>query len=254
MNNIRYKPLPNELFFVRVPLIATYSEVEINHLGLPINVINGRPDHSTYNTMTAVYLPLDKIIDIYISGYPIKLIDHNSLDRIYTILDQYVRGLNENDNYELNVAGVVEERLYDIEKFAAEIFDINKVAILSKLIKFRNGYDAKVDTMPLFDNNNGYFNNNRYYQEQPVINNNHMSGYQTMLSNSFVNQQFGPPEFGGYPNDDGHYGNNGSARDALRFNPGKKELSNKTYINNNLPEINFSKATRERTQIRINQK
>lgn len=249
MNNLRYKPLPKELFFVRVPLIATYSDIEMNTLGLPINMINNQPDHTTYNTMVPVYLPLDRIIDIYISGYPIKLIDHESLDRIYVILDQYVRGLNDNDNFELNMPGVVEERLYDIEKFAAEIFDNNKVDILRKLISFKHGYDANVNIMHV---------NTPVVNKQPVnhVVLNNTDSYQSVLSNPNLNSGYGYGMFGGQPTLNSITASNTSepsVRDAFRVNPNKPELSNTTYVNNNLPEINFSLATRTKTQIRLKQ-
>lgn len=242
-SNIRYKPLPDNLFLVRVPIIATYSEAEITHLGLPLNMINGKPDHTTYQTMTPVYLKLDKIIDIYISGYPIRLVNTSDIETIYTILDKYVRALNDNDNFELNTAGVVEDRLYDIERFAAEIFDHNKISILKQLIRGKNGYDAKVDIMPLFNSPQQTYNAPRY-QEVIDSSHNHMEGYTTMGSGGYGLNTFAQE-------DRPRYTNNGSARDAFRFNPNKQELSNRAYINNNLPDIDFSKATRNRTQIRI---
>ena len=256
-SNIRYKPLPDDLFLVRVPVIATYSEHEMSTLGLPVNIINGQPDMKTYNTMTPVYLKLDRIIDIYINGYPIRLVNHEDLDKIYAILDSYVRGLNENNNYELNMVGIVEERLYDIERFAAEIFDINKLALLKKIINFRNGYDAKVDIMPVQQvNSMGYgFSSGGYYTPVSEYNytdpGTHMSNYSTVLSNNFgdVNSL---NSFGGdNSNNNPQYENNGSARDAFRFNPNKKTLDNTTYVNNHMPNIDFGSVTRAKTNIRI---
>ena len=257
-SNIRYKPLPKDLFLVRVPIVATYSEYEMTNLGLPVNIINGQPDMKTYNTMTPVYLDLDRIIDIYINGYPIRLINHDDLDKIYAILDSYVRGLNENNNYELNMVGVVEERLYDIERFAAEIFDENKLSLLKKIINFRNGYDAKVEIMPVQQvNSMGYgFRSSGYYTPASEYNytdpGTHMSNYSTVLSNNFGDNS-GLNTFSGMDTQDegSHYQNNGSARDAFRFNPNKKTLDNTTYVNNHMPDIDFGSVTRNKTNIRI---
>lgn len=234
VDNIRYRPLPDTLFLVRVPMIATYSDHEISTVGMPVNMINGVADMRTFNSMVTCMLPLDRIIDIYVSGYPIRLVNHSDLETIYNMLDTYVRGTSDPTGFNLNADRIVEDRLFEIERFASEIFDTNKVAILKQAMRFEHGYTADIEPMGMAMREDKHVVNH--------IENNYMDSYKTVLS--------GDP-----------YGlNSGSGNvevrvpkdfDKFRTNPGKKELSNYTYTNNNLPDIDFDRITRDRTIIRL---
>lgn len=245
-SNIRYEPLPSKLFKVRVPMIATYSPEEIKLLGMNVNVVNGQADMGSIYTPTLVHLPLDRIIDIYMEGYrPITLVDRQELEEVYTILDNYVRGLASTNNFVINMPGIVEERLYDIERFAAEIFKNNKIAILRQALKFEHGYDANVNTISM----------NQvvvpHVQEQPEYGygyDNHMSGYSTVLSSSGINQS---TRYNNYSNDTTPVGN--TVADSFRVNPNKPQVDGYTYINKNLPEMDYDSIVRNKTIIKINQ-
>lgn len=241
-NNVRSIPLPKDLFLVRVPMIATYTETELSLLGMPVNVINGRVDNTTYNTMSVVMLPLDKIINIYISGYPIRILNESDLETIYTLLDEYVRGVAKFGEARLNADTVVEERLFEIERFASEIFDTNKAAILKQSIQFANGYDIDFGTMNVTSEPREYstYGTPNYTH----IDSGHMSGYSTMLDSiPFGNNQMNNSNQPS-PRED-------SVRERFKTNPNKKELSTSTYINNNLPNIDFDKIVRNKNTIRI---
>lgn len=247
-SNKRYKKLPDDLFLVRVPMITTYSDYEINNIGMPVNVINGVPDYSTFNSMTVVMLPLDRIIDIYISGYPIRLCKTEDLETIYTILDEYVRGVELNPDYRfnLNKEHVVEDRLYEIERFAAEIFDTNKFEILKQSIDFKHGYTVDIDTInvehgymaPRLDNQ----------QAQPThVYNDYRDGYNTILSspNGVISNEvpttevIRPVEV------------KDSVRSRFAFDPEKPDLDGYTYVNTNLPEVDMTKIDRIKNIIKI---
>lgn len=230
MDNIRYKPLPTTLFMVRVPIIATYNEYEITTFGLPIDTINGSPNMSTYHELTTVMLPLDKIIDIYVAGHPIRLVNSSDLSTIYTMLDEYVRGVSNPGEYHLNVAGIVEDRLFDIERFAAEVFDTHKVAILKQTIQIVRGFGKDLNLM-----------GHRHKRETPkdidMTISTHMSGYSTILTPTRLEEKINTTN---------------SVKDRLRANPDKKDLSTGyTYINNNLPEINLENAIRIKNVVKL---
>ena len=246
--NRRYTPLPNTLFRFRVPAIATYTPEEISMYGMNVNMINGRADMSSLYHLVPISVTLDRIIDIYLNGYrPILLMDKDDIDKIYTILDEYVRGINFNSNYMINMPGVIEERLYDIERFAAEIFDHNKLGILKKALKFEHGYDAKVDTVNMNTVTNNYHPeyNSRAYSS-------HMDGYRTYSSNTdnlnrpIMNNQYS------YQAQEDYNNTKGSTLDAFRVNPNKEVLSNTTYVNSNLPQVDYDAIYRKKTIIKLN--
>lgn len=246
-SNIRYEPLPSKLFKVRVPMIATYTPEEIKLLGMNVNVVNGVADMGSIYTPTLVHLPLDRIIDIYMEGYrPITLVDRQELEEVYNILDSYVRGLASTNNFVINMPGIVEERLYDIERFAAEIFKNNKIAILRQALKFEHGYDAKVNTVNMAQVAV------QHTPEQPEYGygyENHMSGYSTVLSSSGINQS---TRYNNYGNDQQVAVGN-TVADSFRVNPNKPQVDGYTYINKNLPEMDYDSIVRNKTIIKINQ-
>ena len=222
-SNLRYEPLPSTLFRFKIPAIATYSPEEISMYGMNVTVVNGKPDMSSLYQLTPVSLPLDKI---------------------YNILDEYVRGLNLRDNRVLNMPGVVEERLYDIERFAGEIFDNNKMAILRKAIRFDHGYDAKVNTVnpfPLYNNTNTSMDNGGYSS--------HMDGYSTVLSNPNLNN---PYTYQSSNNTNVDNGDPNSVLNAFRVNPNKEQVSSIVYINSNMPQMDFDSLYRKKTVIKLN--
>lgn len=127
MDNVRYVGLPDKLFLVRVPIVCTYSQEEIDILGLPVtyNVDSGAYVADAYKNLTTCMLPLTKIIDIYTSNYPIYVVNEEDVKTIYDILNRYFHGLDEQGNFDYNVQGQVEDRLADIKKFATEMFGLN---------------------------------------------------------------------------------------------------------------------------------
>ena len=150
--DIRYEPLPNDLFMVRVPIIATYEDREIDTFGLPFSIDNqGNQFMDTYKELTTVMLPLDKIIDIYIKGFYIAVVNKEDISKIYVILEKYLSGSVSNPNAYINRGFVKEERLEDIERFANEMFGLNKATIVNDAVKEskNNPFGLNLDLMPL---------------------------------------------------------------------------------------------------------
>ena len=142
--------LPDNVFKVRVPIIATYTEQEIEIYGIPLDVnnTNGRPDKESYQNMTIAMLNLDRIIDIYIQGYPIYLVDQSQKDLMFKILEEYIYVNNNDVRTSLNQNVVKDERLYEIDKFVNEMFNNNKESIVKGMVNQNNGYAINMGLMP----------------------------------------------------------------------------------------------------------
>lgn len=140
--------LPDTLYSVRIPHIATYSEEEIAVYGIPMSEsVNGKKEY-TDDELTLVMLPLTRIIDVYSNGYPIYLIDHDQITEIYKILDDYVNSFGAPE-FMLNAPATLEERSLDIDRFAAEVFNINKHTIVNSTVNKPSGFDIGIEKMDL---------------------------------------------------------------------------------------------------------
>lgn len=146
MTTYRYEPLPKKLFLVRVPIVATYTDAEIEFLGLPITINHqqdyganyGDCNYQAYKELTTVMLPLTKIIDIYCNGHKIAVVKKSDIPIIYGILEKYLLGVTAVKQFSLNHAMIEEDRMDDIERFAQEMFGINKAVIAKSVFDQMN--------------------------------------------------------------------------------------------------------------------
>lgn len=138
--------LPDTLFRVRVPTIATYSEAEYRAFGIPVSSYDGKRCKMDAEEMTTVHLPLTRIIDIYSNGMPIMLVDKTQLHSMYTSIEKYLSNVIEDSNFSLNRLTITEDRIPEIEKFVEEMFGHNKAAIVKTLISNnKSGFDLGLD-------------------------------------------------------------------------------------------------------------
>jgi len=143
---VKYTKLPDTLFMVKVPTIYTYSEADMNSMGLPMKQsINGK-DTVDANEMSRVMLPLTRIIDIYSYGGKISLVNSDEVTAIYKILEDYLRDYNP-ITPELNSTSYDESRDIDIDRFASEMFDLNRRDIVGNTINKKSGFDIGIHKM-----------------------------------------------------------------------------------------------------------
>lgn len=151
----RYQGLEDRMFMVRVPMICTYSDVEIEHLGVPIdhgyNEVGQFVENTrAYNNLTTCMLPLSRLIEIHSSGYPIHLVNREDNSVIYNILEEYLGKLiTIKDSALLNMGKVEEGLLESIEKFVDEMFGLNKGDIVRNMINTADtgSYNIGLDIM-----------------------------------------------------------------------------------------------------------
>lgn len=137
--------LPDYLYKVKIPTMATYSEEEIDTFGMPVSIVNGKPKEE-YEADTVVMLPLDRIVDIYIEGYQIVLLDDNLVTKMYSVLEEYLSKLDVRLG-SINRLPVRDPRADDIEKFLTEMFNYNKSDIVKDMIGAGSGFDLGINVM-----------------------------------------------------------------------------------------------------------
>lgn len=131
-----------KLFKVSVPVLATYTDEEIEYYGIPLNH-NLETDKTNIRdvlNMTTVYLPITRLIDIYSNGYPILLLELDKIALFYNTLSDYIYILRNNVISGINHKRLLDNRLEMINNFAKEIYENNKRNIDLSAIKEFEGF------------------------------------------------------------------------------------------------------------------
>jgi len=137
--------LPDYLYKVKVPAIATYSEEEIDNFGTPVTIMNGMKKED-FEADTIVMLPLDKIVDMYIGGYSIVLMGHDETAKLYKMLEEYLSKLDVRQS-SINLRPLRDERADDIERFLTEMFGYNKSTIVKDALGGSSGFNLGMNVM-----------------------------------------------------------------------------------------------------------
>jgi len=145
---IKYSRLPTKLYNVRVPIVFTYSEEELDIVGLPmLEHTTGRKEYID-DQLTLVMLPLTRIIDIYSHGAPIYLVDRDAVVEIYKALEDYLHESNT-VTPDLNAPMHEDNRDIDIDRFASELFGINRNSIVNSMYNRKSGFDIGIHKMAI---------------------------------------------------------------------------------------------------------
>lgn len=141
--------LTSKLFKVRIPVMYTYTQFELEVMGTRVN----SRDNEHYNTneqisdmsnLVTVMINLDKILDIYINGGKILICDENDVETIYQTLENYLQTVNRQVTRSLNSKIVKENRIDDIDRFLTEMFGYNRKNILTNVIS-KSGYELNIN-------------------------------------------------------------------------------------------------------------
>lgn len=127
------------LYLARVPEIATYSREELKMFGTPSNYLDGKLDKgSTFSNMTTVMINIETMVEYYSNGYPISVINHEDVNSIYKELEEYLKSTNPLYFNSIHKVKRDELKIDEIDKFAEEIFNINRQTIISNIIGEHN--------------------------------------------------------------------------------------------------------------------
>lgn len=137
------------LFKVRVPVLATYTEYELDNFGIPLthDLNNDKSSINSVMDMTTVYLPITRLIDIYSNGYTIMLIEIDKLPFFYNTLSDYLYLIKNNINVGINRKNIMDDRVDYINNFAKEVYENNKRFIDRSVIKELDGFSIGFNLM-----------------------------------------------------------------------------------------------------------
>ena len=90
--------------------------------------------------MSDVMLPLYRIVEIYNNGYPITLKKREDVSKIYEILENYLDKIEQYKRSTVHKPKYDETALQIVDRFANEIFNLNKGEIGLAAVTLQNGF------------------------------------------------------------------------------------------------------------------
>lgn len=147
MHNGKLKELefPKGSYYVWVPLIATYTQEELDTIGVPVADsiryelsdtvanINYRENQSTnLNQLILVKWSLNEMVEAFVNGYRIAFEKRSDVVKLNDVIDEYFDYIDSLiANNEIRFYNV-EDRLKHLDEFNKSIFNNNKAQIRGK--------------------------------------------------------------------------------------------------------------------------
>lgn len=125
----------NRLFKVKVPVLATYTEMDMELVGLPASYdAKAGLQNQSVTELNDVYLTINDMLEIYKKGFDILVDKQEDVDTIYKSINDHLLMWAKYGSHGPNRIVIPEEDLSDLDRFAAEIFNNNKIEIVNGTI------------------------------------------------------------------------------------------------------------------------
>lgn len=143
--------LPQRLFLVDVPMIATIPDIEFEAFGVPVDILNGKRNSRTHLETSRVMIPAARIIEIYSAGHKILMPNKDDLAGLYDILDKFLTDIIAANQQSINKIDVDERFVEEVDKFCMEMFSFNRITIIRRKLSNSqtSGYNIVPDLMSL---------------------------------------------------------------------------------------------------------
>ena len=123
---IRFTTLPNTIYTVKVPLLATLDEYDMLSGELPYKEGTDGNRIQQHHDMTIVGMSIDRMLEVYSNGFPIRIMNKSDLFEIYNTLKRYYLDADKDNLLSINQRAHDDERIPDIKKFLQEILSNNE--------------------------------------------------------------------------------------------------------------------------------
>jgi len=134
--------LRNSAFLVRIPMIYTIDERELEMFGLPEQKVDGVRSKGAEKELTTVGLPIMRLLEIFEGGAPIYLLDNSDVAIIYNIIDDYIKKIHGGTTRSLNAQKVDLSLAKRLDAFGSTIFGHNKSILLEELVQEQTSFGA----------------------------------------------------------------------------------------------------------------
>jgi hypothetical protein len=119
----------DRVFRCRVPVIATYTDDELNNLGMPILKVDDVKKKTDYDELVTVYLTVNTLVEIFSEGHPIHIYNDDDISLIYKAIDEHLSNWRYRVANTLHIPDAPESDLAKLDAFATEIFNNNKALV-----------------------------------------------------------------------------------------------------------------------------
>lgn len=236
----RYKPLPKKLYKVRVPLISTQSEYDISRGTVFTGEINSFSpgfqedgdtslDDCIIQQPTLVMLTLDGIIEKFMKGFYVSVVNPSDVIDIYNVLEDYYSGSATETDEIFNIEIVKDERIPYINNLLNCMFKEHKEAIARSKLNIRK--DSLIMGGKFINHVTNF--NNRNNKPDKIKPTGVMNGYKI-----------------GYMDDDEHFERPNSLSSKNEV-PRVENTYDNLYVNRNIPKVdseylkNFTRRTKK---------
>lgn len=148
MENEAVSRFNNKLFQVLVPKISLYTPEEIRVYGFNCEVIDGRARKSEQNDLCNCMISAAKMLEIYSTGYTIRLVNSSDLNILYKVLEAYLQYKYNIGNASIHRVKYDETELRTLDEFINEMFGYNKTSIVKNIIEIKNGFSLGLGFSP----------------------------------------------------------------------------------------------------------
>lgn len=151
--DIDYRKLPKSFFDVQVATKYTYTDVEFELMGTPVDEdmgMNGEDSKimTVKDKLVWVKLTPEKIFDIYNQGGSIKMRNKDEAMRLYNIYKKFYSDWINQNNQTLNVDNnLPKTQLIMLERFMEEIYEYNGVSIVKNSIQRTSAFGINVNRL-----------------------------------------------------------------------------------------------------------
>ena len=148
MENEAVSRFNNKLFQVLVPKISLYTPEEIRVYGFNCEVIDGKARKGDQNDLCNCMISAAKMLEIYSTGYTIRLVNSSDLNILYKVLEAYLQYKYNIGNASIHRVKYDETELRTLDEFINEMFGYNKTSIVKNIIEIKNGFSLGLGFSP----------------------------------------------------------------------------------------------------------
>ena len=118
-----------KLYNVRVPVLSTYTNAELDVVGIPMNVIDGSRKNNMAE-LVEVMIPISDMIEKYKNGFKITVVKPDDVIHIFNVIQKHLLAWKNQNRYSVNQELGPNDDLVIMDKLANEIFNGNKITIV----------------------------------------------------------------------------------------------------------------------------
>ncbi len=121
-----------KIYTVKVPRISTYTDFDLDFVGIPETTVNGDPVNTNHQELTIVGLPIIELARKAEAGFSVALVNPADLKALYEDLEYYIQQRGNESKFAPNFGTGIVDDLMLLDAFAESIVSLNDRKALVK--------------------------------------------------------------------------------------------------------------------------